>query len=311
MTLLPLDARPLSVQALTRRYGEHIALRDLSLEVATGEVVGLLGPNGSGKTTLLETVEGVQSPTQGEVFVFGHKPRSLPAQIRANIGFVFQRNALPEHVTVSQFITLYRRVHGETETLNELVAKLGLAHLLKRVIGELSVGQRQRLSVFAALAATPSLVLMDEPTSALDLRSRKAVWDVILNGKRERALSGLIATHDMEEAQMLCDRVVFIEHGQLRGDLSVSARQGPPQATLLVRFSAPQEFVTAQPLLQKLIAQTKQNGISYQLQCPKEFLPEFISIVLAGEIAHGFDAQLEVNQHGLESAYLDHVSAAD
>jgi len=168
MTLTPLHAIPLSVRALTRRYGEHIAVHDLSLEVTQGEVVGLLGPNGAGKTTLLETVEGVQSPTQGEVFVFGHKPRSLPARTRANIGFVFQRNALPEHVCVSQFITLYRRVHGETQALNGLVDKLGLTHLLTRIIGELSVGQRQRLSVFAALAASPSLVLMDEPTSALD-----------------------------------------------------------------------------------------------------------------------------------------------
>jgi len=279
--------------------------------VAPGEVVGLLGPNGAGKTTLLETVEGVQSPTQGEVFVFGHKPRSLPAQIRANIGFVFQRNALPEHVTVSQFITLYRRVHGETETLNELVAKLGLAHLLKRVIGELSVGQRQRLSVFAALAASASLILMDEPTSALDLRSRRAVWDVILSGKRERSLSGLIATHDMEEAQTLCDRVLFIEQGQLQGEISASAGPGQRQSTLSVHFSAPRDFMAANPLRPELMAQTGQNGTSYHVQCPKELLPELISGVLAGEISHGFDAQLEVHQQGLESAYLNHIAAAD
>jgi len=311
MTFPPLNARPLSVRALTRRYGGHIALRDLSLEVATGEVVGLLGPNGAGKTTLLETVEGVQSPTQGEVFVFGHKPRSLPAQIRANIGFVFQRNALPEHATVSQLITLYRRVHGETEALNELVAKLGLAHLLTRVIGELSVGQRQRLSVFAALAGSPSLILMDEPTSALDLRSRRAVWEVILNGKRERSLSGLIATHDMEEAQTLCDRVLFIEQGQLQGQMSVSARQGHLQSTLSVLFTAPHDFVETNPLLQKLSTQTEQNGMSYQVQCPKESLSELIASVLAGEIHHDFNAQLEVKQYNLESAYLNHVTAAD
>jgi len=311
MTLTPLHAIPLSVRALTRRYGEHVAVHDLSLEVTQGEVVGLLGPNGAGKTTLLETVEGVQSPTQGEVFVFGHKPRSLPAQIRANIGFVFQRNALPEHVLVSQFITLYRRVHGETEVLNGLVDKLGLTHLLTRIIGELSVGQRQRLSVFAALAASPSLVLMDEPTSALDLRSRRAVWDVILSGKHERSLSGLIATHDMEEAQMLCDRVLFIEHGRLQGEISVTSKQKQPPPTLSVHFSAPRELVDEYPLLQKLIAQPTQGITPYQIQCPKDILSELVAIVMAGENVYGFNAQLEIRQQGLESAYLHHVSAAD
>jgi len=311
MTLSPVPASPLSVRALTRRYGQHVAVHDLSFDVAAGEIVGLLGPNGAGKTTLLETIEGVQSPTQGEVFVFGHNPQSLPARIRAKIGFVFQRSALPEHVAVSQLMTLYRKVHGESEALDEIAAKLGLMHLHARVIGELSVGQRQRLSVFAALAGVPSLIVMDEPTSALDLRSRHAVWDVILNGKRERPLSGLIATHDMEEAQMLCDRVLFIEQGHLRGETPVSAQQRQSQATLSIRFAAPQAFMTSNPLLQKLIAQTEQCGSFWQIQCPKDLLPELIAIILAGESLHGFDARLEVNQQGLESAYLRHVAAAD
>jgi len=311
MVLSSLQALPLSIRALTMRYGQYAAVRDLSLAVEEGEIVGLLGPNGAGKTTLLKTVEGVQSPTQGEIFIFGHAPRSFPAKVRAKVGFVFQRNALPEHVTVSQFITMYRRVHGESEALNDIVEKLGLTHLLARVVGELSVGQRQRLSVFSALAGNPSLILMDEPTSALDLRSRHAVWDVILSRKRERSLSGLIATHDMEEAQMLCDRVLFIEQGQLRGEMSVSAGKGSPQTTLSVRFSAPHEFVAATPLLQKLIAQPEQEGSFHRLQCPKDVLCELVAIIMAGENSHGFNAQLEISQQGLESAYLSHVSAAD
>jgi len=307
----PLFAAPLTVRALTRCYGQHIAVRDLSFEITSGEVVGLLGPNGAGKTTLLETTEGVQSPTRGEVLVFGCKPRALPAHIRAKVGFVFQRNALPEHVNVAQIVALYQRIFGKTEALNEMVEKLGLSHLLTRIIGELSVGQRQRLSVFAALAGSPSLILMDEPTNALDLRSRRAVWDVILSGKRERSLSGLIATHNMEEAQILCDRILFIEKGQLQGELSVSAMQEQPQSALSVRFSAPFDFVTTSPLLQKLIPQIEQGNDSWQLQCPKESLSELVAILLEGEHSHGFDARLEISQQDLESAYLSHVEAAD
>jgi len=306
-----LSVSPLSVRALTRCYGQHVAVRDLSIEVAHGEIVGLLGPNGAGKTTLLETVEGVQTPTQGEVFVFGHSPRSLPAEVRAQVGFVFQRSALPEHVTVSQLISLYQRIYGETEVLKETVVKLGLRHLFARVIGELSVGQRQRLSVFAALSSSPSLILMDEPTSALDLRSKKAVWDVILNGKRERSLSGLIATHNMEEAEMLCDRVLFIEHGQIKGELSVTGACGHQQPTLTVRFSAPQEFVREVALLQDMIPQTEPGASFYQIQCLKTDVSELISALLAGEKTHGFDAQLEITQQRLESAYFTHVSTAE
>jgi len=302
---------PLSVNALTRRYGQHIAVHDLSFEVSPGEVVGLLGPNGAGKTTLLETIEGVQTPTLGEVFVFGHPPRSLPGEIRAKVGFVFQRNALPEHATVSQLITLYRRIYGDTDVLNETVAKLGLTHLLKRVIAELSVGQRQRLSVFSALSAVPSLILMDEPTSALDLRSKKAVWDVILGGKRERSLSGLIATHNMEEAQILCDRVLFIEHGKLKGELQINDLYGQQQSTLSIRFSAPQDFVNNNTLLQELIPEDERETSSWQIQCPKTVAGELISTLLAGESSHGFDARLEISQQNLESAYLTHVSTAE
>jgi len=302
---------PLSVRALTRRYGQYTAVRDLSLEVSPGEMVGLLGPNGAGKTTLLETIEGIQTPTQGEVFVFGHLPHSLPAEIRAKVGFVFQRNALPEHVTVLQLVTLYQRVYGDTEALNEVVVKLGLKHLFTRVISELSVGQRQRLSVFAALSSTPSLILMDEPTSALDLRSKKAVWEVILSGKRERSLSGLIATHNMEEAEMLCDRVLFIEHGQLKGDLSVTDAHGEQQTTLTVHFSAPQVLVSETALLQELIPQIEKGLSSYQVQCPKTVVSELISALMAGEKTYGFDAKLEISQQHLESAYLTHVSTAE
>jgi len=304
---------PLSVRALTRCYGRHAVIRDLNFEVAPGEVVGLLGPNGAGKTTLLETVEGVQSPTQGEVFVFGYPPRSLSAEIKAKVGFVFQRNALPEHVTVSHLVTLYRRIYGNTEVLNETVVKLGLMHLFKRVIGELSVGQRQRLSVFAALSATPSLILMDEPTSALDLRSRKAVWDVILSGKRQRSLSGLIATHNMEEAQMLCDRVLFIENGQLKSELLVGDARGRQQKTLSICFSAPREFVCANALLRELIPQIEsEQGLAfYQIQCPKSVVGELISVLMSGETSHGFDARIEIGQQNLESAYLAHVSTAE
>ncbi len=302
---------PLVVEALTRRYGSRTALDDFSLEVRPGEVVGLLGPNGAGKTTLLETIEGIQTPTLGAVRVFGHTPRRLPTAIRAKVGFVFQRNAIPEHITVAQLITLYARIHGDTATLRRTAQRLGLSHLHARTTSELSVGQRQRVSVFAALAGAPSLVLMDEPTSALDLRSRRAVWDTLKEGKQERSLAGLIATHDMEEAEALCDRVLFIEDGRLRGTLSMNEATNAPCATVTVTFHAPASFVHASAISQATTDHPTEPLPRWRAQCAKDELPAFLVTLLGAERTYGFDARLGVDPQQIESAYLMHVQKAD
>lgn len=285
-------------------------LRDLSLEIRAGEVVGLLGPNGAGKTTLLETIEGIQSPTLGEVRVFGQPPRALDATTRANVGFVFQRNALPDHATVRQLISLYSSVFGDQPHQQALIDTLGLAHLLGRTIGELSVGQRQRLSVFSSLVSSPSLLIMDEPTSALDLRSRRAVWDVIVQAKRGRGLSGLIATHDMEEADALCDRVVFIDEGELRGGMGVRDGDGD-RARVPVRFRAPPGFVTEAPALANQDLAFDERSRLYLLHCPRHRLVEVVACLVEVERTRGFDTQLVVGGNALEAAYLSHVETAE
>lgn len=302
---------PLAVYALCRRYGNRMAIDDLSLEVKPGEVVGLLGPNGAGKTTLLETIEGIQSPTRGEVRVFGHAPRRLPAQVRGNVSFVFQRNALPEHVTVAQFMGLYEKIHGPSPQMTRTAERLGLSHLLTRIIGELSVGQRQRVSVFAALAGSPALVLMDEPTSALDLRSRRAVWDAIIEGKHERSMAGLIATHDMEEAKALCDRVLFLEAGQLRGSHSVTSPVRGEVCTTVVEFDAPAEVIHSSTLLRGLDLQPGNGNQRWQAHCLRQAVPELVRDLLLAEQEFGFDARIAVDPQQIQTAYFHHVSQAD
>jgi len=301
---------PLAVAALSHSYGEREVLHGLDLEVATGEVVGLLGPNGAGKTTLLELVEGIQIPTLGGIQVFGHAPRAMPTSKRALLGFIFQRNALPDHVTVGQVINLCECVYGTSLYVNMLVASLGLGHLVLRLVGELSVGQKQRLAVFCALASSPSLVIMDEPTSALDLRSRHAVWNVILAAKHERNLSGLIATHDMEEAATLCDRVCFIEDGRLRGSLSTHMARAQA-AALVVRFRAPEAFVRECRAFGPHTLHRDVGNDGYRMECPKEHVSAVVEALLCGERSHCFDAALMVGQQTLEQAYYEHVSTAE
>lgn len=301
---------PLRVAALSHRYGERQVLHGLDLKVEPGEVVGLLGPNGAGKTTLLELIEGIQIPSLGEVQVYGHAPRDMPADKRALVGLIFQRNALPDHVTVGQMIVLCQRVYGDGTHADSLVGSLGLTHLVPRLVGELSVGQKQRLAVFCALASSPSFVVMDEPTSALDLRSRRAVWDVILAAKRDRNLSGLIATHDMEEAAALCDRVCFIEDGRLRGSMSTDMAHAQV-SSLVVRFRAPDRFLRDCEALSAHTLHRDPGNDGYRIDCVKECVPSVVEALLAGEKAYDFDAAILVGQLALERAYYEHVSTAE
>jgi ABC-type multidrug transport system ATPase subunit len=300
------DIPPLSIQALTCRYGDTTALDEVSLQVERGEIVGLLGPNGAGKTTLFEVIEGVQRASTGEAMLFGHPPRSIPPHVRAATGFVFQRNALPDHVRVSQLLTLYKRIHGSIERIDQLAQRLGLAHLTTRVVGELSVGQRQRLSVFTALAGSPSLILMDEPTAALDPRSRRAVWDVVLGMKRDGPLSGLIATHDMTEAQTLCDRIIFIDGGRLCGALQTNEALETPH--LSFSFWAPGEIFDTHRVFKDLSFDASPGMNHYRLDCPKEQAPHLVAAIISAERAMVFDARLELGQRSLEAAYFEHVA---
>lgn len=306
----PVSAVPLRVAAVSHRYGARQVLHGLDLKVSPGEVVGLLGPNGAGKTTLLELIEGIQIPWLGSIQVLGRAPREMPAADRARVGFIFQRNALPDHVTVGQMIVLCQRVYGSSSHTDMLVTSLGLTHLVSRLVGELSVGQKQRLAVFCALVSSPSFLVMDEPTSALDPRSRRAVWDVVLAAKRERHLSGLIATHDMEEAAALCDRVCFIEDGRLRGSMPTDMAHAKI-TKLMVRFRAPKAFIDECPVLNAYTLHRNPGSDGYSIDCPKDRVPEVVQALISGERTHGFDSALLVGQQALERAYYKHVSTAE
>ncbi|OBU49731.1 hypothetical protein A9K69_19475 [Stenotrophomonas maltophilia] len=202
-------------------------------------------------------------------------------------------------------------MHGDSSILQRTQQRLGLSNLLACNLGELSIGQRQRVSVFAALASSPSLVLMDEPTSALDERSKRAVWDTIVDRKREGALSGLIATQDMEEAEAICDRVVFIEAGHLRGSLSILAPAAAMPTMLTVDFHAPASFIQSSAVMQSVAVVPAGCGDRWQARCPKEQMPAFIVALLTTEREHGFNACLSIDSLQNESACLNHVFKAD
>jgi ABC-2 type transport system ATP-binding protein len=199
-------------EGLRKRYGEVVAVDDLSLTVERGECFGLLGPNGAGKTTTIEILEGLLEPDAGDVSVLGMRWRGQEAQLRQRLGIQLQETQLNEKLSVEETLRLFRSFYHHGPSVDHLLTMVGLGPKRKSWVGKLSGGQKQRLSVACALAGGPDLLFLDEPTTGLDPQSRRQLWDV-LRRYREDGGTVLLTTHYMDEAETLCDRVAIVDRG--------------------------------------------------------------------------------------------------
>ena len=202
------------VDDLTRTYGELVAVDGVSFEVSPGEIVGLIGPNGAGKTTLLECLEGLRTPSGGSVRVLDVDPAHPTPAWRTRIGVQLQTAALPPKIKVREAMSLFASLYDHPADTDELLEELGIAAKRDAYVEKLSGGQRQRVFIALALINRPELVFLDELTTALDPQARLAMWDVV-RSIREGGATVLMTTHDMDEAEALCDRVGVVDHGRL------------------------------------------------------------------------------------------------
>jgi ABC-2 type transport system ATP-binding protein len=207
-------------QRLHKRFGDLVAVRALDLTVARGEVFGLLGPNGSGKTTTIRMLTGLLPPTSGSITVVGIDGVKDPEAVRRRIGYMSQRFGLYDDLSVQENFRFYAGLYGlrgDTRLAREqeLFARLGLEPRRKQLVGTLSGGWKQKLSLACATAHRPDLVFLDEPTAGVDPAARRQFWGII----RELAGEGmtiLVTTHYMDEAAR-CDRLAFLSRGHLIG----------------------------------------------------------------------------------------------
>jgi sulfate/thiosulfate transport system ATP-binding protein len=209
----------ISIRNVGKRFGGHVALRNVSLEIANGSLFALLGPSGSGKTTLLRILAGLEHADTGTVFFRDWEASERDVRER-NIGFVFQHYALFRHMTVFDNIgfalRMRRRPKAEIhERVQELLRLIQLDGLGKRYPAQLSGGQRQRVALARALAARPDVLLLDEPFGALDAQVRKELRDWLRRLHDEIHVTSVFVTHDQEEALELADRVVVMNQGRV------------------------------------------------------------------------------------------------
>jgi ABC-2 type transport system ATP-binding protein len=199
---------------LRKTYGTLVAVDDVSLSVAQGEIFGILGPNGAGKTTTVECAIGLRHADAGTIRLLGLDPRTDRDEIHEVVGVQLQTGALPGKLRVSEILEEYRSFYREPADVGELIEVLGLGAKRGDYYKSLSGGQRQRLSVALALIGRPKVAVLDEMTTGLDPQARRDTWELI-EGIRARGVTIVLVTHFMEEAERLCDRVALIDNGQV------------------------------------------------------------------------------------------------
>lgn len=210
----------IDVLNVTKRFGDFVALDDVSLEIESGSLTALLGPSGSGKSTLLRVIAGLEDPDRGTVEIEGDDVTWLPPQKRGT-GFVFQHYAAFKHMTVRENIafgmTIRKKAKSEIkDRVSELISLVRLDGLDDRYPSQLSGGQRQRMALARALAVEPRVLLLDEPFGALDARVRKELRTWLRRLHDEVHVTTILVTHDQEEAMDVADRIAVMDHGRIQ-----------------------------------------------------------------------------------------------
>jgi ABC-2 type transport system ATP-binding protein len=205
----------ISVENLTRKFGDFVAVDHINFEVKAGEVVGYLGPNGSGKTTTIRMLLGLLMPSDGKATVLGYDIARQSEEVRVRAGYMSQKFAIYDDLTTLENLTFYGGVYGITDKARiqhtlELVGLKGHENTLTK---NMSTGWRQRLALGIALVHEPKLLFLDEPTSGVDPTARRAFWDLIYE-LAESGVTILVTTHYMDEAEY-CERVGVMRDGKL------------------------------------------------------------------------------------------------
>jgi ABC-2 type transport system ATP-binding protein len=204
----------ISVQNLSKKYGEFEAVKQISFDVYEGEIFGLLGPNGAGKSTTLEIIETLREKTSGKILVDGIDLDKNPNEIKKRIGVQLQTSGYYPNLNLTELLMLFGGLYNRDIKPSEFLAKVNLTDKAKSKYKELSGGQKQRFSIATTLINQPKIIFLDEPTTGLDPQARRNLWDLVRD-IRTSGTTVIITTHYMDEAEVLCDRVAIMDSGKI------------------------------------------------------------------------------------------------
>ena len=291
----------IEVRNLHKRYGDTVAVDDVSFQVEEGEIFGVLGRNGAGKTTTVECVEGLRAADRGAISVLGLDPMRDRAELTQALGVQLQDSQLPDRLTVAEALDLYSSFYRDPADWRELLDVLGLADKARTQFRKLSGGQKQRLSIALALVGGPRVAVLDELTTGLDPQARRDTWELI-EGVRDRGVTIVLVSHFMEEAERLCDRVALIDKGRVLAiDTPASlAERAETEQRIQFRPSAPFEdaLLTSLPEVTSLT----RRGDVVVVTGNGDALLSVITTLAASQVT---PRQLRVDQGNLEDAFLE------
>ena len=204
------------VKNLKKKYGSKEAVKGISFNIKKNEILGLLGPNGSGKTTTIGMMLGLLKPSNGEILIDGKKIEENRIETLKKINFISPYIELPKKLTVKQNLIVYCKLYNVSNIKNRieyLTEKLRLENLLSRITGELSSGQKNRVSLAKALINDPTVLFLDEPTASLDPEIGDFVRSFLENYRKDKKISILLASHNMSEVTRLCKTVLMMKDG--------------------------------------------------------------------------------------------------
>jgi ABC-2 type transport system ATP-binding protein len=231
----------ISVRNLTKRFGDVIAVQDVSFDVADGEVMGFLGPNGAGKSTTLRILTGYVPATSGTVQVAGLDVLDHALEIRQHLGYLPENVPLYPELRVEEYLRFRGRLKGLAARdvkggVERAMSQCGLTHMRTRIVGQLSKGYRQRVGLADALVARPKLLILDEPTGGLDPHQRKEVLELVKSLAHEHTV--LLSSHVLAEIESIASRVMIIQKGRLLANGRLSELAGALQEAPRVRVEA-------------------------------------------------------------------------
>jgi ABC-2 type transport system ATP-binding protein len=277
---------------LTRQFGELVAVDHLTLEVQAGEVFGFLGHNGAGKTTTVRMLNGVLAPTSGTTRVLGLAPTEQGPALRRRTGVLTETPSLDERLTGRENLEIYAALYGVPRSeiaarVKDLLEVFDLAPRAEERAGEYSKGMKQRLALARALIHRPELLFLDEPTSGLDPVATRQVHDMITHLSHDEERTIFLCTHNLDEAQKLCDRVAVLQHGKLvaLGTAAELARRfgGGQRLELEV---APGDEETALQLLQEApgVSARRENGTIVAAGAERVAIPRLVTSLAAAGV---------------------------
>lgn len=300
----------LEVINLTKAFKQRTVVKDVSMQLEEGEIVGLLGPNGAGKSTVISMISSLLEPTDGDVQLYGKSTLRHPKELRNLLGVVPQEIALYQELSAQENLYFFGRIHklsGKVlrKRVDEVLDMIGLSDRRKDVVKSFSGGMKRRLNIGVALLHQPKLIIMDEPTVGIDPQSRNYILETVKKLNKEQNMTVLYTSHYMEEVEFLCDRLYIMDHGKIiaSGTNEEIKQILSSENTVEVKLkTASAEFEKALLATNKLTSVTSQER-QVTIIAPKDVNVFDILIPISEQLQLAFTS-IEVKNPTLEDVFL-------